>query len=85
MKKTMSDEDLETLIVESREAVEKLTSMWRKGMKVLPINSEIYRSICTAGRKAESLHWKLTFEAEHRGWPESKLYPIRTKGSCSFN
>ena len=85
MKKTMSDEDLETLIVESREAVEKLTSVWRKGMKVLPINSEIYRSVCTAGRKAESLHWKLTFEAEHRRWPDSRISPLRAKTLCGFS
>lgn len=85
MKKSMSDADLEMFLRESREALEKFRSIWSRGMNVLPIQSELYRGMCSAGRKANDLHWKLRMEAEHRNWPNDKIDRLCTNISTFFN
>ena len=85
MRKTLTDEDLEVLLNTSRNMVDEACKMWKIGMKVLPINSEIYRSLCAVGKKAYAAHWKLVNEAEERRWPESKIASMRVTYSCGFN
>ncbi len=71
MKKQMSDEQLEFFLEQSRTCLENLETIWTDAMEVLPLDSRIYRSVCDAGRKANTLHRALCTEAERRGWPEN--------------
>ncbi len=67
-RKEMSDEQLDYLGLELSKMCQSAISAWETSMKILPINSEEYRSICGTGKKICETYFLLRDEAEIRGW-----------------
>ena len=88
LRKEVDQEDFEGLCRATGAAFRGAVALWKAGMKVFPINSKEYRSLCSAGEKIQDLHFALVSEAQRRGVSATEIREIFGEGfdcSVSFN
>ena len=70
LKKSHTTEEFEELCRSVGKAHEVISDTWRLSLPVLPVQSPQYRSLCTAGKKVQTLLDQLIDEACQRGYSE---------------